>query len=499
MKRKVRIGVMIVFFGWLCASISVAPHIDVGLNQELSMPEDSFVLKYFHFLKDYLNIGPPTYFVLKPGLNLTRPAHQNMVCGGQHCNVDSLSTQIFLASRRPNVTYISRSPSSWLDDYFDWSTNSGCCNWNPADEEEFCKRDDLADGCQACNISLDTWDRPKVKEFGRFLPHFLADIPDTQCGKGGHAAYAHAVKLADGGHNHAVEASYFMGYHTVLKTSADYYEALRSARGIAYNITQTMQARLRMEGVPENKVQEVEVFPYSVFYVFYEQYLTMWPDTLKSMGLSVLAIFIVTFLLMGFDIHSSLIVVITITMIVINIGGLMYMWNISLNAVSLVNLVMAVGIAVEFCSHLVHCFSVSMEPTREKRAANALTVLGSSIFSGITLTKFAGILVLAFAKSQIFQVFYFRMYLGIVLFGAAHGLIFLPVLLSYVGKSGSKGRIEERRKRMEEFEKGLMMPEGGVDEEKKKIEDERTRRFQDEGFMMESRGMEGRGYREEDW
>ena len=51
-----------------------------------------------------------------------------------------------------------------------------------------------------------------------------------------------------------------------------------------------------------------------------------------------------------------------------------------------------------------------MEPGASKvlRAKSALIKMGSSVLSGITLTKFSGILVLAFAKSQIFSIFYFR-------------------------------------------------------------------------------------------
>ena len=40
--------------------------------------------------------------------------------------------------------------------------------------------------------------------------------------------------------------------------------------------------------------------------------------------------------------------------------GVMAILNIQLNAVSVVNLVMSIGIAVEFCVHISHAFSVSM-------------------------------------------------------------------------------------------------------------------------------------------
>ena len=79
---------------------------------------------------------------------------------------------------------------------------------------------------------------------------------------------------------------------------------------------------------------------FSIFYVFYEQYLTIVHDTVFNLCLCVAAIFIVTFVLLGFDFFSALMIVITVSMIVVDILGFMYLWNISLNAISLVNLVM---------------------------------------------------------------------------------------------------------------------------------------------------------------
>ena len=59
-----------------------------------------------------------------------------------------------------------------------------------------------------------------------------------------------------------------------------------------------------------------------------------------------------------------------------------------------------VGISVEFISHIVHAYKLALG-THLQRASESLSTTGSSVLSGITITKFAGIIVLAFAKSQV--------------------------------------------------------------------------------------------------
>jgi Niemann-Pick C1 protein len=47
--------------------------------------------------------------------------------------------------------------------------------------------------------------------------------------------------------------------------------------------------------------------------------------------------------------------------------AMMYIWNIEMNAVSLVNLVMSVGISLEFCAHICRDFILSSKGLRLER------------------------------------------------------------------------------------------------------------------------------------
>ena len=137
----------------------------------------------------------------------------------------------------------------------------------------------------------------------------------------------------------------------------------------------------------------------------------------------------------------SIIISLCVFLVMFELMGCMWMLNevlggypIEINAVFVVNLVTSLGFGVEFCNHLGMNFMTQFG-TREQRAKKALGQMGSSILVGIASTKFIGVLVLAFAPSTMFKLYYFRMYLFIIFVGCFNGLMFLPLLLRWVGPS----------------------------------------------------------------
>ena len=56
---------------------------------------------------------------------------------------------------------------------------------------------------------------------------------------------------------------------------------------------------------------------------------------------------------------------------------------------------------------------------------------------------------LAFAKSQLFRLYYFRMFLFIIVFGAFNGMMLLPIMLSFFGPATDKFELLEEHKQLE--------------------------------------------------
>merc|ERR1719410_1435641 len=101
---------------------------------------------------------------------------------------------------------------------------------------EFCNASVAYPDWVGCRPANESKLRPTREEFYDYLQWYLLDNPTSNCSEGGHAAYYYAVDY-DPNDKGIVGPTYYMAYHSVCKTSADYTDALRQARKISKNIT----------------------------------------------------------------------------------------------------------------------------------------------------------------------------------------------------------------------------------------------------------------------
>ena len=128
---------------------------------------------------------------------------------------------------------------------------------------------------------------------------------------------------------------------------------------------------------------KLDAFPITRPFIFFEQYALISTETIRNLVIAGLAVFIVTspFLV---DCSVAFLVVLNFAALICELFGLMVIWNVSLNTVSMINLVMAIGFAVDYSAHIAHAYVVSNKLTANERVVEALSTVGASVLMGGT-------------------------------------------------------------------------------------------------------------------
>ena len=105
----------------------------------------------------------------------------------------------------------------------------------------------------------------------------------------------------------------------------------------------------------------------------------------------------------------------------------MQVWGLNIDNVTVIMLVIALGLAVDYSAHIGRNF-LEKHGHPNDRMRLTLQDMGVAVFHGAMSTMVA-VLVLGSSDSYVFMTFFKQLFLCISL-GLAHGLILLPVCLS---------------------------------------------------------------------
>lgn len=199
----------------------------------------------------------------------------------------------------------------------------------------------------------------------------------------------------------------------------------------AVNITDTNHEKVMVKDlrqlVRDGPVNASVFHPY---FVFFDQFELVRPTSVQSMVIGALIMMLVSFIFIP-NILCSLWVAFSIVSIELGVAGYMALWDVNLDSISMINLIMCIGFSVDFTAHICYTYMSSKHRRPDARVREALYSLGMPIFQGAVSTVL-GCIALLLAQSYIFLVF-FKMIFLVIIFGALHGLFLLPVLLSLFG------------------------------------------------------------------
>ena len=178
-------------------------------------------------------------------------------------------------------------------------------------------------------------------------------------------------------------------------------------------------------------------FAYHRVFLFWESYKVFIPEIIQNVSIAAACVFVLVTVLAA-NVFIGLFVLVTIGLIDLCLLGFMPLIGVEVNSVSVICVVLAIGLAVDYSVHIAGAFlTISAEPlengasSRTQRAAHALWKMGPAVING-GFSTFLAVAPLSMATTYVFTVF-FRMFTLIIVFGLWFGVVVLPCVLSLIG------------------------------------------------------------------
>lgn len=367
-KKLVQIIFCIIYALLIATGISGMIFLTLGLDQRVSVLKNSYIYNYFNSQIDLVDVGPPAYFVLS---------------GLDYSNKESLKNLDELIQEAAQLESVVPPIYSWVKDF-----------------EKFNTRD--AEWTSACN--------PNIEEISTLSTDFqvqemLKITVDTDCckkyGLCGET-YQMDININNKGF---IESTRLRFQHNALTSQKVYIDSLVETKNKVKSYSNRQEHIINTSNNNNNiKKNSINInnslfsfdniYSYSLFYVYFDQYLLIKGVWIENLLIALGVIFIAS------QITASVKTALLITLIVLSqiicLIGLLYASNIlpgfiiEINAVSVVNVVMACGLSVEFVVHIIIFFNKKQASNYTDNLKYAFDSVGLSVFIGIVTTKFLG-------------------------------------------------------------------------------------------------------------
>lgn len=149
----------------------------------------------------------------------------------------------------------------------------------------------------------------------------------------------------------------------------------------------------------------------------------------RNVGLAFLCVFLVTIVFLG-NLRICFMVMSIVGMTLVEVIGFLHFWNITIDIISCISVVISIGLCVDYSVHIGHAYKVA-EGSQTEKAIQSIESIGPAVLNG-GFTTFLALVLLAGSTSHTFLTF-FKVFFFTVIFGLFHGLILLPVILALFG------------------------------------------------------------------